>query len=157
VGAKQPVHFFAKTYRHDEIVSPALVRLEKLREGEQATHGWFEEEFHRILVRMLQAHRNVLHEVEKVPAARPATRVELYSRLHRARDFMEAGLFEPLTLNGIAQAAWMSPHHFLRLFKATFGETPHQYLTRRRIERARNLLVRTEMPVADICSSVGFE
>lgn len=153
----QPVQFVERTYRHDAIVSPLLFRLQRMRDSPNATHGWFEEQFHSLLVAMLHVHRNVRREVELVPAARASTREELYRRLHRARDYMEAGLYQPLTLREIAEVAWFSPHHFLRLFKQVFHETPHQYLTRRRLERAQNLLLRTELSVTDICYTLGFE
>ncbi len=53
--------------------------------------------------------------------------------------------------------AWFAPHHFLRLFKQTFGETPHRYLTRRRLERAQHLLAKTDLSVNDICTESGFQ
>lgn len=152
-----PVHFLEKTYPHDALVSPLLFRLQQLRDSDLATHGWFEEQFQLILVALLQSHRNVLGELEKLPAVRAATRMEIYRRLHRARDFMEAGLSDPLTLPQIADAAWLSPYHFLRLFKQTFGETPHRYLTRRRIERAKHLLMQTDLSVTAVCIEVGFD
>ena len=51
----------------------------------------------------------------------------------------------------------MAPHHFLRTFKQAFHQTPHQYLTQVRLERAKTLLLRTDTPVTDICMEVGFE
>ncbi len=153
----QSAQFFEQTHRHDDTVSPILDRLQRLRDSEIATHLWFEEQFHALMVGMLQVHRNVFHEMERLPAVRAATRAEIYCRLHRARDFMEARLMEPISLNQIADAAWFSPHHFLRLFKQMFGETPHQYLTRRRIEVARQMLTRSDQSVTEICSTLGFE
>jgi transcriptional regulator GlxA family with amidase domain len=63
---------------------------------------------------------------------------------------------EPLDLEALARAAHVSPRHFSRSFRQTFGETPHQYLLTRRIERARHLLRTTDMRVAEICLEVGF-
>jgi len=63
---------------------------------------------------------------------------------------------EPLDLEALARAAAVSPRHFSRSFRRTFGETPHQYLLTRRIERARHLLRTTDMQVAEVCLSVGF-
>jgi transcriptional regulator GlxA family with amidase domain len=51
----------------------------------------------------------------------------------------------------------MAPHHFLRTFKLAFHQTPHQYLTHLRLERAQSLLRHTDTPVTDICMDVGFE
>lgn len=154
---EQPLQFLEKSYPHDAFVSPFLFQLQQRRDSEEATHGWFEEQFQALLVGLLHAHRNVLCEVEKVPAARAATRTELYRRMHVARDYMEAYLHDPLTIPQIAAAAWLSPYHFLRLFKQVFRETPHQYIIRRRLERARHLLIQTDAPITTICFSLGFE
>jgi AraC-like DNA-binding protein len=61
-----------------------------------------------------------------------------------------------VTLADAAAAAHLSPWHFLRLFREAFGETPHQFLTRLRIERARYLLTVTRRSVTDVCLDVGF-
>ena len=62
----------------------------------------------------------------------------------------------PLDVIALARAAFVSPAHFSRRFKATFGESPHRYLQRRRIERAMYLLRTSESGVTDVCMSVGF-
>lgn len=154
---EEGIQFFEQTYRHDATVTPILNRLQRLRDSEVANHLWFEEQFHALMVGMLQVNRNVFYEMERLPAVRAATRAELYVRLNRARDFMEASLMEPISLTQIADVAYFSPHHFLRLFKQMFGETPHQYLTRRRIEVAQQMLTRTDQSVTEICSALGFE
>src|SRR5205823_868192 len=88
---------------------------------------------------------------------RAATRLEIFRRTLMARDFMEASLDRPVSVAEIASVACFSPFHFLRSFKQVFHETPHQYLTRRRIERAQDLLVQTELSVTNICLDIGFE
>ncbi|HEV7526261.1 MAG TPA: AraC family transcriptional regulator [Acidimicrobiia bacterium] len=77
-------------------------------------------------------------------------------RMLRARDAMDRDFALPLDLSKLAGVAAVSPAHFIRSFKATFGETPHRYLQRRRIERAMYLLRTTERRVTDICMEVGF-
>lgn len=149
--------FVEKTTPHDTLVSPYLRKLQRECDSPHATHDWFEAQFRATLVALLQAHRGVFRDMEKVPAARASTREEIYFRLNRARDYMEASLFSPLTVPEIAAAAWFSPHHFLRLFKATFGQTPHQYLTARRIAHAKRLLVNSDISVTEICTEIGFE
>ncbi|MEU1686008.1 AraC family transcriptional regulator [Micromonospora sp. NPDC005707] len=74
----------------------------------------------------------------------------------RARDAMDRAYAEPLDVPALARIAHVSPAHFIRTFRATFGETPHRYLQRRRVERAMYLLVQTEEPVTEICHLVGF-
>src|SRR5262245_38305901 len=81
----------------------------------------------------------------------------LLRRLEAARRFLDSHLDEALPLDDAARQAHLSKFHFLRLFKAAFHETPHRYLRRRRLEAARRLLVRTELPVTVVCLQVGFE
>ncbi|MEH0827425.1 MULTISPECIES: AraC family transcriptional regulator [Micromonospora] len=74
----------------------------------------------------------------------------------RARDAMDRAYAQPLDIPALARIAHVSEAHFIRTFRATFGETPHRYLQRRRVERAMYLLVRTDEPVTEICHLVGF-
>ncbi len=63
---------------------------------------------------------------------------------------------EGISVETIAREANLSRAHFIRSFKETFGETPHRYLQRRRIERAMAMLRHTDLPVTEICLEVGF-
>jgi len=76
-------------------------------------------------------------------------------RLLRARDAMDRAYAEPLDLRALAAIALVSESHFSRTFRATFGEAPHRYLQRRRVERAMSLLRNTSDSVTDICLAVG--
>ncbi|WP_326949319.1 AraC family transcriptional regulator [Amycolatopsis sp. NBC_01307] len=77
-------------------------------------------------------------------------------RLLRARDTMDRDYAKPLDVAALAGVAHVSPVHFIRTFRATFGETPHRYLQRRRVERAMFLLRSGDRSVTDICLEVGF-
>ena len=77
-------------------------------------------------------------------------------RMLRARDTMDRAFAQPLDVPALARVAHVSPSHFSRQFRATFGETPHRYLQRRRVERAMELLRETDAPVTEICLDVGF-
>jgi AraC-like DNA-binding protein len=77
-------------------------------------------------------------------------------RLLRARDAMDRSYAQPLDVPALARIAHVSQAHFIRTFRATFGETPHRYLQRRRVERAMFLLVQTDRSVTEICFDVGF-
>ena len=77
-------------------------------------------------------------------------------RMLRARDAMDRAYAKPLDIPTLARIAYVSEAHFIRTFRATFGETPHRYLQRRRVERAMFLLRETDRSVTDICIDVGF-
>lgn len=77
-------------------------------------------------------------------------------RMLRARDAMDRSYAEPLDVPTLARIAHVSEAHFIRTFRATFGETPHRYLQRRRVERAMFLLRSTDRSVTDVCMAVGF-
>jgi AraC-like DNA-binding protein len=81
---------------------------------------------------------------------------ELNRRMLRARDAIDRAYAQPLDIPFLAGVAHVSEAHFIRTFRATFGETPHRYLQRRRVERAMFLLRETERSVTDICLDVGF-
>jgi AraC-like DNA-binding protein len=85
-----------------------------------------------------------------MPAVPPAR------HLLRAKDLADARFADPLTVADLARAAGLSPAHFSREFRATFGESPHSYLLTRRLERAAALLRNTDRSVADICMTVGL-
>jgi AraC-like DNA-binding protein len=76
--------------------------------------------------------------------------------LLRAKDLVDARYRDPLDVPALARAAHLSPAHFSREFRREFGETPHQYLLTRRLERAAALLRNTDRAVADICLAVGL-
>ena len=76
--------------------------------------------------------------------------------LRRARDHADRHYAEPLDLERLAGEARLSKYHFLRLFRATYGVTPADYVSRRRIERAQDLLRATNLTVTEVCHAVGF-
>lgn len=76
--------------------------------------------------------------------------------LLRARDLADHRYAEQLRVADLAREAGWSPAHFSREFRRAFGETPHQYLLTRRLERAAALLRNTDRPVTEICHAVGL-
>ena len=74
----------------------------------------------------------------------------------RARDAMDRDYAKPLDIPTLARIAYVSEAHFIRVFKDTFGETPHRYLQRRRVERAMFMLRETDSSVTEICFDIGF-
>jgi len=80
----------------------------------------------------------------------------LLPHLRRARDHIDRNYARPLDLGALAGVAGMSKYHFARSFEAAYDETPIRYLTRRRIERAQDLLRHANLTVTEICLIVGF-
>jgi AraC-like DNA-binding protein len=76
--------------------------------------------------------------------------------LLRAKDLIDARYREPLDVPMLARTARLSPAHFSREFRRAFGDTPHQYLLTRRLERAAALFRNTDRPIADVCFAVGL-
>ena len=81
---------------------------------------------------------------------------EINRRMLRARDAMDRAYTQPLDIPHLAEVAHVSEAHFIRTFKSTFGETPHRYLQRRRVERSMFMLGETARSITDICLEVGF-
>lgn len=77
-------------------------------------------------------------------------------QLRRAKDAMDRDWAGPLDLDAVAAHAGYSRYHFVRAFKAAYGQTPGQYLTRRRVERAEEMLRTANLSVTEICTLVGF-
>ena len=77
--------------------------------------------------------------------------------LRHVREFMDRHYAKTLTVEHLAARCSLSTFHFIRAFRAAFGETPHQYLRQRRLDRAKELLVTTPLPVTEICDQIGFQ
>jgi AraC family transcriptional regulator len=147
---------YEQTYPHDECVSPALQALRTGLPERLAEPGWLVEQVHDLMQRVVSGQQAEASQAESLPGARRGTRLELYRRLHMARDYMAACYDSPLSLDDIARAASLSPSYLLRTFKAVFHQTPHQYLTTLRLEQACRLLTQTTLPVTAICTEIGF-
>jgi AraC-like DNA-binding protein len=85
-----------------------------------------------------------------------AVGTEQVVHLRRARDLIDARYADPLNLDDMAAAAGFSRYHFAREFRGVFGETPRAYLSRRRVERAKDLLAHANLTVTEVCMVVGF-
>jgi len=86
----------------------------------------------------------------------PYPKFYLYKRIVQAKLFIDEHFGENIDLNNIADEAYFSKFHFIRLFKKIYGKTPHQYLTRVRIENAKEILNKG-ISVTETCFSVGFD
>ena len=106
---------------------------------------------------LLVIEKRTEREIARVPAARPATREEIFKRVCRAREYLHASQERQVRLEEASRAACLSPYHLHRAFRQAFGETPHDFLSRVRLERARRLLSTTQLTITETCLSCGFE
>ena len=108
------------------------------------------------VAQMIAVHLARAHSVQSRPfTAAPVTTVS-HQRMRQLIEFIEANLDQPLTLDTMAGQVGISPLYLARAFKTAIGQSPHQYVLGRRIERAKELLRNTEMPIIDVALSVGF-
>ena len=149
--------FFERYTPHDKTVSPQIRELRAaFKSGEIIEDEWLEEKLRALLAAMARTQSLVKRGTNELPAMRASTREELWRRVNRARDFLHAHLGSGIKLSNVAAAACLSPFHLLRTFQAAFHQTPHQYLTQCRLERAKFLLEKTRLPVTTICLDCGF-
>jgi AraC family transcriptional regulator len=142
------VGFFERLRPRDEQLSHILTGL---REGD--AEAWMDQ----AAFRLCELRGDLKREIARVPALRASTREELHRRVHLGKQALDEMFDGPLTLEGIARLACLSPFHFHRAFTAAFGVTPHAYRTRRRLEKAARLLAETDRQVLEICLESGFE
>ncbi len=152
----EQIHFIEKLYLHNPQITPLLFALQSMSLSMHSNKERIAELFTEVLERMILSQNEIAREIESMRPLRPSTRVELYQRLHSAKDLMDSCFEQDLTLEVISQAAHLAPVYFLREFRKNFHLTPHQYLTQRRIEEAKYLLIARKYPVTEICHRVGF-
>jgi AraC-like DNA-binding protein len=152
-----PLHFRVRLQFADERLRPRLKAVAEAVRCGAAGSTWLEDQVLLAARDLLAIEERSTREVARVPAARPATREEIFRRVCRAREFLYASQDRAVRLEEASRAACLSPFHLHRAFRQAFGETPHDFLTRVRLERARRLLVDTQCSVTDICLSCGFE
>ncbi|HEY4366285.1 MAG TPA: AraC family transcriptional regulator [Steroidobacteraceae bacterium] len=142
---------------HERSVTPVLMFIRRHCEMGLDDPLWYEEQLAFLLERMLLRHRQVMTRARSVPVRRAATRREILRRVSMATDFIHASYCRPLMLSDMARAAFLSRHHFLRLFKHIHDVTPHEYLQRKRTAVAARLLRSSELPITEVVKQVGFD
>jgi AraC family transcriptional regulator len=154
--ALAPLEFNENLRRHDKLVSPVLQWIRRHVEMGVDEDGWYEEQFHYLLTRMLRREQQLAELPQRIDCVRASKRRELMRRLGWATDFMHSNLHRTLTLDDLADAARLSSFHFLRTFRQLHGVTPMEYLREQRTRRALAMLESTELPVTEIAQLVGL-
>ena len=152
-----PLPFASHLQPHDRSVTPVLMFIKRYSDMGLDDELWYEEQLAFLLERLLSRHRQILDRARAIPARRSATRREIMRRIALSTDFIHSSYERTLTLDDMAGAACLSRHHFLRLFKAVHGVTPHEFLQRKRTLVAARLLKESERGVEEIVQRVGFD
>ena len=142
---------------HDRSVTPVLLFIRRHCEMGLEDPLWYEEQLAFLLERMLMRHRQIIARARGIPVRRAATQREILRRISLATDFIHSSFDRPLMLSDMASAAFLSRHHFLRLFKHIHDVTPHEYLQRKRTMVAARMLRNSELGVEEIVRQVGFD
>ena len=113
--------------------------------------------FYELATHLCQQQQTYQRHLTRLPAQKQATREELYRRLLMAKEYMHDNVSEPSHLSDVAAVACLSEYHFLRSFKAVFGESPYQYVLHLRLQKAVDLLRAGSLPIGDVALACGFD
>ncbi|MEM9671388.1 MAG: AraC family transcriptional regulator [Bacteroidota bacterium] len=147
------VGFFNRLHRKDTITEQAMQRLMNVASDDTLLT---DEILSELVLHLLGLHQYDLKRMHDLPPVKAATRAEIYRRLRVAVDYMYSFYHQNLALDELAEVALLSKFHFLRLFKAAFHRTPHQFITRLRLDRARQLLQNSSQSVQSIAEQIGL-
>jgi AraC-like DNA-binding protein len=151
------LEFFETLHVHDRAVSPLLREIYARVKAKCATDAWLEDRFFEVAKALRKVQIRMQQQMTRVPAKKMSTRTELYRRLLRGKDYMDSFFAGEIQLRDAAGAACVSPYHFHRLFHEVFHETPNQYLQRKRLTQARELLRNCDRDVMEISLDIGFQ
>ncbi len=153
----QCIYFFEKLYASSPEIQRTVSQIKKLKLQLRTNELAVTELLHKLMSILIVEHRHLKSTIDKLPFTKSSTRIEIFRRLSKAKDYIDSCFSENITLSNLAEIACMAEHHFLRHFKNAFDITPHQYTTQRRLEEAKQLLKETEKPVSSIIHMIGFE
>ncbi|MBK5271298.1 MAG: helix-turn-helix transcriptional regulator [Bacteroidia bacterium] len=156
-AGKVNTEFVEKLYQHNNTVSPILFKIRELTRNFNANKGAITELYYQLMEKLLLLHKEVAREIDFIKACKPSTRKELYRRLHYAKDYIDSCYASEITLQELSLISLMNAAYFLRQFKKYFRITPYQYLMRRRIQAAAEMMPDTRLTISDICTAVGYQ
>lgn len=151
------IHFIETVMSRDERVIPRLRAVHAACENTKVEDSWLDEQMRALLADMLLSQREHLRAAAQLPALRANTRHEIFRRLCRGRDFLRATAEQAPSLTDAARSACLSPFHFQRCFRAVFRESPHEFVTRCRMDRARRMITHSHLPITEIAAAMGYE
>ena len=129
----------------------------QFREGNVTADTLIDDLYETIGERLIELQCQVFKQLQRLTSSKLSTKKELYRRLCKAKSFIHNHLDSTLDLDTLAQVACLSKYHFIRLFKEAFDETPRQYLIKKRLETASQLLISSDKSFHEICQDVGLK
>ena len=155
----QPISFFEHTYESDPYIRNTFTWFRHLMKEDIIWKKTVDLDsvYAEVLERLLQVHRGVYAEINKINSVKLSTRKELFRRLTLAKEFLDHNLHRKVSVEEVSRIASLSPHHFKRSFKKLFGLAPHQYHVKKRLEYSRQLIDGGGLNVSEICHRAGFE
>ncbi len=157
--AKPDTLFFTDIYQPTGEIKILLDNFSaRAKAGASINQIALDQAFYQLMERLVFLQKQVHAEIRGIPSRKSATREELYRRLRRARDFIRGNSDKELKIEEIARVACLSPYHFLRTYKSSFGITPHQELLDVRLEKARRLMSveKNNFTLGRIATESGF-
>ena len=145
--------FYSKVFRKTEEVKLVLRQLQNHAGGDPLRQ---DELLTSLLSQLMTEQQRETRRTDVLSAVKGATRIEIMRRLYMATDHIYSCPDGTLSLGDLSRVAMLSKFHFLRSFKDAFNKTPHQFITEVRIERAKHLLGKTNLEIAEIARKVGF-
>ncbi|MEM7282176.1 MAG: AraC family transcriptional regulator [Pseudomonadota bacterium] len=153
-GMGWPVMFSNTPQRSDAVIGPMLNNIEQALDLGIRDEVWLGQQAKMLVERLLygESIRRRSHHREERPSSSP-----LLKRMERVKAYMDDHFNDPISLESLAESACVSQHHFLRVFKRVYGETPYKYLVQKRLRAARELLLQSGLTITEISAKVGFQ
>ena len=155
--AHAPFHFFNRLYPQNEKIRGLLLRLHNRGQQRDLEPLWLEEQLYELLICLLEVTQADFQRIDQLPLVKKASREEVFRRLTLAVDLVYAAYDRAISLSELADAVCLSKYHFLRLFKMAFGQSPHQFISSVRIEKAKEWLRYSNKPIHLIANGIGLE
>lgn len=112
--------------------------------------------FYNLAEAIVQDQMPLFKQLHNISSIKYSTKKDLYKRIQKAKEFIDSSFENDLTISNIATHSFMSEYHFYRLFKQVQGISPMQYIIKKRLERAKHLIVKQQMPISEVALHTGF-
>ncbi len=149
--------FYQHTFSQTQEIQSILTDFKSAILESEMPISNYDEKFHQLMVLMLQKRKALQAKVHLMKVKKQSTKIEIFKRLSTGKEYIDLHLDKKINLSELSRICTLSPFHLLRMFKEFYGQTPHQYLNTKRLEKAQFLLKDTTLPIEQIAERVGFE